>query len=233
MRVVRLFFYVGCACSLERIQSGAALYAFMLSKWPPIPCMMEKKNPMVRLRCAHFQLCMLPCGVFKVAAFFIYAGCSSFKIGLCALWLSPKWQSVAFSQSWFSPLKGARVLHSYQHGSPCANPSIYIKKPHAAMDFSWRALSKPWVFINPPQTVSSSPWESPQYSYFLFLLFFKNCVYPLNSHKTSTPTFQSQYGIHPISNDHASKEIPPSKYQSPCDRAYLPYFPYKTSKLID
>ena len=61
VRVVWLFFYMSCACSLERIQSGAALYAFMLSKWPPIPCVVEKEDlTLVHLAtatCYIFQIC--------------------------------------------------------------------------------------------------------------------------------------------------------------------------------
>ena len=81
------------------------------------------------------------------------------------------------------------------------------------------------------QTVSSSP-KNPLNIHFSFSTSFKkkkkkkNCVYSLNSPKTSTPTFQSQYGIHPISNYHASKEIPYSKYQSQCYHAHLPYLPF-------
>ena len=61
--------------------------------------------------------------VFKVAAFFI---CRLFllKIGLCALWLSPKWQPVAFSQLWFFFFKAVCLLHPYQHGSPRVNPLV-------------------------------------------------------------------------------------------------------------
>ena len=76
---------------------------------------------MVRLWCAPFQLCA------RVALWSLQSGSLFYlrrllllKIGMCALWLSPKWQPAAFSQSccvskMIVPFKKIKLVSSMVH----------------------------------------------------------------------------------------------------------------------
>lgn len=85
----------GYVCFVKRMQpwllsTHRLCVFFMLSKWPSIPCMIEKKILWCGYVCAlSFQLCVLLCGVSRVAAFFIHAKCSSLRWVCDALWLFP------------------------------------------------------------------------------------------------------------------------------------------------
>ena len=92
--------------------------------------------------------------------FFSYAlECVSFSRELPTFYMQPRF----ILEAMILPLL-MKTLPKTRFLFPTFNPKstllqilLYIYKSHVAMDFSSRALSKPWVFINPSQTVSSSP----------------------------------------------------------------------------
>ena len=103
-----------------------------------------RKNPMVRLWCAPFQLCA------RVALWSLQSGSLFYlrrllllKIGMCALWLSPKWQPAAFSQSccvskMIVPFKKIKLVSSMVHAilKRC-NPVLWGDKKIKKSPFVW------------------------------------------------------------------------------------------------
>ena len=123
VRVVWLFFYMSCACSLERIQSGAALYAFMLSKWPPIPCVVEKEDlTLVHLAtttCYIFQICS--CVLSKTTAHKVL------KIIVAPKWLDlPNGVTMCYYYFFFED--SATLLFCALLVSPLKKKGIFLSK---------------------------------------------------------------------------------------------------------